>query len=126
MVRTRLGDNELASSKRKSKSPKGYSYEQDHHSGVFDHQMELDDPPLATNGSSRSVTDEDLLVYGSELRNEFKATTQSWVRGELDNILGLMAYENPKTSTLGHLLEEEGRVGIADELNKAILGKLSL
>jgi CTLH/CRA C-terminal to LisH motif domain len=140
MVRTRLGDNDAASNSgsRKAKNPMRYSgaYDLDGStSGVFDHEMELDEPAppaSATNGnattlqSSQStavVTDEDLLIYGQELKNEFKNASQAWMRGELDNILGLMAYENPKNSTLKDLLEVEGRVAIAEELNKAILGK---
>jgi hypothetical protein len=148
MVRTRLGDNERhANSLRKNKTPmqqpSGYMYDIDGaSSGVFDHQMELDDPHdlgSTTNGTGggmamsgiltesdsngHTVTDEDLLMYGQELRNEFKGPAHAARKNELDSILGLMAYENPRNSTLGHLLEEEGRVGLAEELNKAILGK---
>jgi hypothetical protein len=113
-----------------------------HNSGVFEHQMELDDEDHehhdgATNGSAmeishgdirdggvsatHEITDDELIVYGQELRNEF-GTSQPWMKSELDKILGLMAYENPRTSTLGYLLDKRGRDAIAEELNKAILG----
>jgi Ran-binding protein 9/10 len=147
MIRTRCGENDVSRAKNKSplrNSAVYFASDADANgSGVFEHQMELDDDyddehhDGATNGNAMEIshgdirnnnagglpviTDDELIIYGQELRNEFGGS-QVWMKSELDRILGLMAYENPRTSTLGYLLDRRGRDVIAEELNKAILG----
>jgi Ran-binding protein 9/10 len=140
MIRTRCGENEVPKTKNKSPVRNSAVYSsfdgEGGTTGVFEHQMELDEDEhrVATNGrsvenshgdvrqASHAITDDELIVYGQDLRKENKHSP-NWMKTELDRILGLMAYENPRTSTLGYLLDRRGRDVIAEELNKAILGK---
>jgi hypothetical protein len=122
----------------------------DEYSDVFEHQMELDEQLGAgldsrpQNGgvdldwgsamdTSDDVTGEEkfdarklldeTIQYGQELRSEFSNDPRREVKRELENTLALIAYDNPKESSLKELLEEKGRTPIAEELNGAILGK---
>jgi Ran-binding protein 9/10 len=89
----------------------------------------LDDDSGAMQGDKEGsngagLSDLDLIEYGQELSAQFSANPRKDIRQELENMNGLMAYPNPKDGPLKELLEERGRIPIAEELNSAILGKI--
>ncbi|RPA97522.1 SPRY-domain-containing protein [Choiromyces venosus 120613-1] len=110
--------------------------------GVFAQEMEIDDPAGAGAGwEEMDVEDEDgnggvgtgmevdqtksaldaAVKYGKDLRVEFQSDTRPEIRKALEEAFSLLAYTDPKNSVLAHLLDEEGRVSVAEELNSAIL-----
>ena len=119
--------------------------------GMTDTQMELDDqlnreaskgldPPIddidmdasheLTQGISpkasymkRDDLQNKALDYGRELESTFGGDPRR--KKQLENIFSLMAYTNPAESPVAHLLDSQGRVSIAEEVNGAILGELS-
>lgn len=135
---------------KKTQVSNGRAAVNDEYSDVFEHQMELDEQLGAglnsrpQNGGvdldwgsamdtsedatgeekfdARKLLDE-TIQYGQELRSEFSNDPRREVKRELENTLALIAYDNPKESSLRELLEEKGRAPIAEELNGAILGK---
>lgn len=62
------------------------------------------------------------LTYGRELQKEFKDDPRREVKEALEETFALIAYPDARESSLSHLLEEDGRVPVAEELNSAILG----
>lgn len=120
------------------------------HDDTFDNQMELDDqlhresmkqniqqPPsedidMETSTSSLPksgiMKSNDYLTaalqYGQELQAEFGADTRPAVKEKLREVFAIMAYVDPRESIVGGLLDKRGRVGIAEGVNGAILGKL--
>ena len=116
----------------------------DDYNGVFDHQMELDGSTTATNGKWENNGDgmmetsmDDLrqpqtytemitntLQYGTELKAEFDSDVRREVKKTLEETLALIGYPDPRESPLKHLLDERERAPVAEELNRAILGKL--
>jgi hypothetical protein len=74
-------------------------------------------------GGHHVLSDMDLIVYGRELTEKFAHNPREEIRDELQAIVGLMAYPDPKDGPLKELLEERGRVPIAEQLNGAILGR---
>ena len=101
-----------------------------------DPNMELDDQlncndeweRMDTEGSDNGLKYQDLLQdtlrYGQELRHEFKEDRSRLVRDTLRDIWSFYAYEDPRKSPIAHLLDPQGRVPVAEELNSAILGML--
>jgi hypothetical protein len=99
-------------------------------------EMELDEPMEQTNGydkmdvedSSNSATEYDRLLeatirYGQVLQAEFKNDPRREVQKSLDDAFALLAYEDPiNAKEVSHLVRQEGRVVVAEELNSAILG----
>ena len=91
--------------------------------------MELDDQlngsedweKMDTEEADAAVKYQDLLTlrYGQELGNEFKDDRSKIV---LKDIWSFFAYEDPRQSPIAHLLDRNGRVPVAEELNSAILG----
>lgn len=65
---------------------------------------------------------QETLEYGQELQLEFREDGRREVKKALEETFSLLAYEDPKTSVVAHLLEPSGRVPVAEELNSAILG----
>lgn len=65
----------------------------------------------------------DALQYGQELQSEFKDDSRREVKQALKDTFALIAYPDARESSLASLLEAEGRVTVAEELNSAILGK---
>lgn len=65
----------------------------------------------------------DAIVYAqsklSELRNNLTKEDEQL----LQDVLGLLAYESPENSPVGHLLKHQQREKVADAINKAILGR---
>jgi len=96
--------------------------------------MELDDHPNPGN-YDRMDTEElpesqsehlrllqETLIYGAELQAEFKDDPRREVKKGLDDIFALMAYQDPlNAKQVSHLLDPEGRMAVAEELNSAIL-----
>jgi hypothetical protein len=108
----------------------------------YDFQMELDEqfgmnnPTLSLDDLDNDDDDEledkqaklqqltsNTIAYGMELRTEFANDPRREVKQALNDTFALIAYENAKESSLAPLLETDGRVPVAEELNSAILGK---
>lgn len=103
----------------------------------FAQDMELDDQPRnpsETNGAkadvpetSRNTQYDHLLTeameYGQELQRDYRDSPDGEQKTLLD-IFSLVAYDNPRESVHGGLLDKRGRVAVAEELNSAILGKV--
>lgn len=105
----------------------------------YDFQMELDEQ-FGVNNPTPSLDDLDpeddledkqaklqqltanTIVYGQELGAEFANDPRREVKQALKDTFALIAYENAKESSLAPLLEVDGRVPVAEELNSAILG----
>lgn len=64
------------------------------------------------------------LTYGQELQSTFGADPRPQIKKQLSDIFAIMAYPNPAESVVGPLLDPQGRVRIAEEVNGTILGKL--
>ncbi|KAF2453509.1 hypothetical protein BDY21DRAFT_388112 [Lineolata rhizophorae] len=64
------------------------------------------------------------IGYGQELKAEFAEDPRREVKRALEDTFALIAYPDARESALGHLLEEEGRVPVAEELNAAVLVSL--
>lgn len=109
----------------------------------YDFQMELDEQFGVNNPipSLDDLDDEDdledkqaklqqltsnTIAYGMELRTEFANDQRREVKQALNDTFALIAYENAKESSLAPLLETDGRVPVAEELNSAILGLSNL
>jgi hypothetical protein len=116
-----------------------------HHNASYyeeyvDHGMELDDNSCQANNWDRMDTEEptnnqaeyaklmeETLLYGQHLQAEFKDDPRREVKKALDDVFSLMAYPDPSNSKeVSYLLDPSGRVAVAEELNSAILRKLSL
>lgn len=63
------------------------------------------------------------LAYGQELQHEFGNDTRPQVKKQLQDLFAIIAYMNPAESPIGPLLDPQGRVLIAEEINGAILGE---
>ena len=106
----------------------------DMYDDVFEQDMELVDQVNNGDDWDKMETEEadhsryqsllsDTLQYGQELRIEFKEDRSKEVKDALAEIFSLFAYEDPRKSTTAPLLDQTGRVPVAEELNSAILGK---
>ena len=62
------------------------------------------------------------LTYGRELKYEFRNDHSKHVENAFRDIFSMFAYEDPRKSPTAHLLDQGGRVPVAEELNSAILG----
>lgn len=85
--------------------------------------MELDEDMEDLDGAQdQQDLTEDALRYGQTLQYEYRDDDRTEVHQALNEIFGLMAYENPlKEPKVAHLLDRKGRVAVAEELNSAIL-----
>lgn len=63
------------------------------------------------------------LAYGQELQQEFGSDPRQQIKKQLQDLFAIIAYPNPADSPIGGLLDQRGRVHIAEEVNGAILGK---
>ncbi|ETI19918.1 hypothetical protein G647_08933 [Cladophialophora carrionii CBS 160.54] len=96
------------------------------------HDMELD-PDNHTNGVGKLPADhsglqhdqllQEVMLYGQELHREFQHEDGEHAKA-LQDIFSLVAYNDPKGSVHGHLLDASGRTAVAEELNSAILVSL--
>ncbi|KAI5785931.1 concanavalin A-like lectin/glucanase domain-containing protein [Geopyxis carbonaria] len=64
------------------------------------------------------------VEYGQKLRVDFSSDTRPEIKKPLEEAFSLLAYTDPKSSVLAHLLDENGRIADAEELNSAILVSL--
>jgi Ran-binding protein 9/10 len=96
--------------------------------------MELDDhqqpngssKPFDASGQTQQYDQllAEAMVYGQTLQREYRdEQSEEWNKTLLD-IFSLVAYDNPRDSVHGGLLERKGRVVVAEELNSAILVSL--
>ena len=119
------------------------------HDDALDNQMELDDQLNRESMKQHTQSEEDVdmetstaslprsglmksndyltaaLQYGQELQAEFGGDTRPAVKEKLREVFAIMAYVDPRESIVGGLLDKRGRVGIAEGVNGAILGKLN-
>lgn len=106
---------------------------------VFDHHMELDDQLNISTGNdnfdarmefsgaetTKASIDKlttQVLAYGQELQAEFADDPRKEVREGLNKAFALMAYTDPRESSVAGILDVKERVTVAEELNSAILG----
>ena len=109
----------------------------DHTDDIFEQAMELDEPvhngedwdhmetEQADNGLKYQNLVGETLRYGQDLQYEFKDDRSVEIRDGLRDIFAMFAYEDPRKSTTAPLLDQSGRVPVAEELNSAILGMLA-
>ncbi|KAK4539730.1 hypothetical protein LTR36_010383 [Oleoguttula mirabilis] len=64
------------------------------------------------------------LSYGQELQHEFGSDPRQQIKKQLTELFAIIAYPNPADSPIGGLLDQSGRVQIAEEVNGAILVSL--
>ena len=68
--------------------------------------------------------EQDLLLYGQTLQADYVNDPRGEFASGLQEIWALMAYKNPlKEPLVKHLLDQQGRAVVAEELNSAILCK---
>ncbi len=127
---------QTTSSGRQDGSTNGHSNHS--YEDVSEHEMELDEQMGSADEWDKMETEEadnslkyqnllqDTLEYGQELQLEFRDDGRREVKWALEETFSLLAYTDPKTSVVAHLLEPSGRVPVAEELNSAILGKICL
>lgn len=80
-------------------------------------------PPKASFMKQNELL-EQALAYGRELQSSFGGDPRQQIKKQLSDIFAIMAYTNPTESVVGQLLDPQGRVQIAEEVNGAILSKL--
>ncbi|KAK2828966.1 hypothetical protein FQN49_007228 [Arthroderma sp. PD_2] len=83
----------------------------------------------ATNNTMTMAKGQDLLLheailYGRQLQADYPGDEKKEYKKTLDDLFSLVAYRDYKHSVHGHLLDASGRVGVAEELNSAILVSL--
>ncbi|KAK3309108.1 uncharacterized protein B0T15DRAFT_491641 [Chaetomium strumarium] len=90
-----------------------------------DNDMDMTMAEETVDAPGVSKLSQDALVYGMELRAEFKDDPRRETAKQLDEIFSLIAYPNPlKVKEVAHMLDGTGRVAVAEELNSAILTSL--
>lgn len=97
----------------------------------FTQDMELDEQPNGQPSAPEAGQSQqydrlltEAMNYGQVLQREYRdEQSEEWNKTLLD-IFSLVAYENPRDSVHGGLLERKGRVAVAEELNSAILVSL--
>ncbi len=87
---------------------------------VMDGAMDIEDVDSVYSKQTNLVND--ALAYGQELQSEFKDDPRREVKQALEDTFALIAYPDARESSLAPLLEVDGRVPVAEELNCAILG----
>ena len=92
--------------------------------------MDVDDMEMVEDGTESQTRPEgralvnEALKYGQTLQIEFQSELRPRIQRTLNEIFSLLAYANPlKQPEVAHLLDQRGRVAVAEELNAAILGK---
>ncbi|KAI9887354.1 MAG: hypothetical protein M1823_000870 [Watsoniomyces obsoletus] len=124
----------------------------EHGADVFENGMELDEPmedARETNGHSNRNGDghddiweddmetdasnaamkhyhllQETIKYGQVLQSEFRDDHRKEVKKALEETFSLLAYEDPQSSVVAHLLDPSGRAPVAADLNSAILVSL--
>jgi Ran-binding protein 9/10 len=80
--------------------------------------------PANESGLQHDQLLQEVMLYGQELHREFQHEDGEHAKA-LQDIFSLVAYNDPKDSVHGHLLDPSGRTTVAEELNSAILGMLN-
>jgi hypothetical protein len=76
------------------------------------------------NATELAELEHSMLEYGQKLQEEYANDPRVEVSRALNEIWALVAYQNPlKEPQVSHLLDRNGRVTVAEELNSAILRK---
>lgn len=130
----RSSDLQNQGPERQAKSSNGHS--KTPVEDVFDQDMELDYhdqhedwDKMETEEAEIAMKYQELMnqamEYGQVLMQEYRDEKREY-SNKLREIFSLMAYDDPKTSVHGHLINPSGRVVVAEELNSAILGKQNL
>lgn len=88
-----------------------------------DDEMDTDADAAPDTYMEQTTLMNDALKYGQELQSEFKGDPRKEVKQALEDTFALIAYPDARESSLAPLLEPEGRIPVAEELNSAILGK---
>ncbi len=91
-------------------------------------KMDLDqksmDMETTDSGVNLLELEQDMLLYGQSLQADYSNDSRGEFSSGLQEIWALMAYKNPlKEPHVKHLLDQQGRVLVAEELNSAILCK---
>ncbi|KAH6968496.1 hypothetical protein DER45DRAFT_13526 [Fusarium avenaceum] len=74
------------------------------------------------NTTESAELERSMLEYGQKLQEEYANDPRIEVSKALNEIWALVAYQNPfKEPQVSHLLDRNGRVAVAEELNSAIL-----
>ncbi|KIH88548.1 ran-binding protein [Sporothrix brasiliensis 5110] len=95
-------------------------------------QMDVDDVMMVEDSGTAESQPADQPVsqalvqnavrYGQYLQIEFNSDMRPKIQNALNEIFSLLAYPNPlKQPEVAHLLDQRGRVAVAEELNSAIL-----
>jgi CTLH/CRA C-terminal to LisH motif domain len=125
-------DLQSQTSERQSKVSNGHS--KTAVEDVFDQNMELDEQhedwdKMETEEAEVAMKYQELMSqameYGQVLMQEYRDEKREY-SDKLREIFSLMAYDDPKISVHGHLIDPSGRVVVAEELNSAILGKRNI
>ena len=114
----------------------GFSTSSYNGNGDIDHDMDIDDPANGNLEWGGMEVEEDegsrlkikaaldtAVEYGQQLRVRFSSDSRPEIKKPLEEAFSLLAYTDPKSSVLAHLLDEDGRIAEGEELNSAILGK---
>lgn len=64
-----------------------------------------------------------IILYGQELKQQFREDQSKLVTNTLKEIFGMFAYPDPRKCDQAHLLDKGERIPVAEAVNSAILGK---
>jgi len=117
----------------KAKSSKQYGQVTAKEGATYDRYIDVDnsndtdrmDIEDSTFLSKQADLVNDALQYGQELQLEFKDDPRREIKQALKDTFALIAYPDARQSSLASLLEADGRISVAEELNGAILGECS-
>ena len=84
--------------------------------------MEVDDEKEGRMEQFNQLLTE-AVQYGQQLRIDYPSDENGGDKKFCDDIFSLVAYPDPWNSVHGHYMDTAGRVGVAEELNSAILGE---
>ncbi|CAO3590707.1 unnamed protein product [Absidia cylindrospora] len=62
-----------------------------------------------------------IMAYGKDLKDEFDLDSSPIIMDKLKQVFSLLAYPNPSSSPMGHLLDKSNRQQLASDINVAIL-----
>ncbi|KAI8093573.1 concanavalin A-like lectin/glucanase domain-containing protein [Halteromyces radiatus] len=66
-----------------------------------------------------------IMMYGQQLQGEYGKDPSAKIKDKLKQIFSLLAYPDPRSSPMGHLMDKVHRETLASDVNVAILGKSS-
>ncbi|KAI8391650.1 uncharacterized protein BYT42DRAFT_202909 [Radiomyces spectabilis] len=96
-----------------------------HSNGMLSYDQILEeDENLTSASSTTSSMMKKAMKFGHQLQDEFRHDPRPHIRTKLMDVFSLLAYPDPMSSPVAHLLDISGRDALATKLNAAILGKL--